>query len=237
MSALTKKIFLLLVPLAKTHYATFEPAEDRHRRALTGNGWKDQQTQAGEAARRQLIRSIAAHLMSRPDASVVFHFDGDTTWTQRSTCVTSAQFERLIRKPLIEVVRAALLKKGTTTSAAAAEALQVVARLLVMVPFYCIESWTYQNSPIAASLCLCARSSDCRVSMSAWVGAPADLDELERPWEHCCLKKSHNAALAESAYPASAVYELGQSFRAVVDEWRKCSQLLEWLTRTSSYAF
>jgi hypothetical protein len=69
-----------------------------------------------------------------------------------------------------------------------------------------------------------------------WATRREALDELEgneQPKKQVnCVRSDDRIALASKAYPAQAVYAVGKSYAAVVDDLRGCADLCDALART-----
>lgn len=203
--ALTKRMCQLVVPAIGTHHLGFEPPEPRLRRSLTANKWKSRSAQ-DQFLRTELVRTIATHLL-RPDGFVVFHFDGDTCYRERASSPNPEQFARQIVAPVSQ-----LLRQRRTDD----EAARIAQKLIAYVPHYCVEAWTYYNLPVLTEICRAQAGGRDEPTLTAWQAAPAEIEEVERPWSVVCAGKDHNRALAEKAYPADVAFGANKSFADTV---------------------
>lgn len=236
-----KHILLAVDPRTQTHVIDFEPPSDpAAREALSGNRWREGR---GPAYVR-LLSAIAAKL-AEPGGFVFFHFDGDTTWTERQACLTGRQFDELIVRRIPDLICARLAstnerpKRKAFREASCEEIDSLVARamprLFSVVPHYSVEAWCYQNTGLARELC--ARSSRGRPSCTQCAQWELDrtlLDEIEKVKEECRLRSDHNADLAGKEYPWPAVLAADKSFAFTV---RQCQRepLISTLAMTYAY--
>jgi hypothetical protein len=219
MVALCKKMLQLVEPACQTQRIEFEPAREAARHVVNANRWK-----GGKKHRERvdLLKTIATKIGER-NGFVFFHVDGDCAWSRRdATDAREKQLETLIRQPL----RALLLASGVRGQPMSGpEVENLLARMQLLIPFYSVEAWLYQNIDVAIALCQAHHGGKDADRFASWRERRHELDELERPKQQLCLQDRHNKELAETAYPARAVYELGASFAATVDSLRACGAL------------
>jgi len=215
LTALMKRAWCAMMPelhrvINRNDLLRFEFPEARLRRALTGNKWKSR-----SPADRQdvvaLTRTIASHLR-RPNAFVHFHFDGDTTYSDRQRSITSGQFTERVVHQVKEMLRGSLERdaKGGDLSILVEKHL---ARLMTVIPFYCIESWTYYNTRELRNFC------DVRdhATIASWEANPGATEEFENPSSSVSAGKSCNRKLAERNYPAAVSLAAGKSFADTIN--------------------
>jgi hypothetical protein len=143
----------------------------------------------------------------------------------RAACVHDPHFEANVRQRV-----RALLSARTP-----AEKLdEVMSKLLVLKPFYCLEAWTYQNFTRARALCEELGNPPGSELLDAWEADPGLLDEVAGVPDVFPLEKRYNVALTEKGYPADRVYALGKSFTASVDAALSCQPLREALSQFST---
>ena len=207
----------------QTQRLAFEPTPRTAARAMRGNLWKSTRV-ADQSDIIRLRQTIATHV-ARPGHYVLFHFDGDTTWTRRSEAMTPRQFDRLIR----DKVRLALdaLKVADVETA--------LSRLICIAPYYSIESWLYQNTVVARRCC--DGRSDCeqtRVLIEEWTADRGLLDEVMKPKQSTCLGSAHNLELT-TGLPVAVVAAAGNSLAATLEALRQAPGLKEALAATYDF--
>lgn len=236
MVALCKKMLQLVEPACQTQRIEFEPAREGARHVVNANRWK-----SGKKHRElvDLVKTIATKIGER-DGFVFFHVDGDCAWTRRGatdfvetleklktlerleTIETLEKFKTLIVRPLRDLLLTSGVR-GQPMSAHGVDSL--LARLRLVVPFYSMEAWLYQNIDVAIALCREHHGGKDADRFARWKERRHELDELEQPKQQICLHDKHNKELAETAYPARVVYDVGASFAATVDSLRACDPL------------
>lgn len=234
---LVKKMLWLLDPHYRSHLVAFRPADEVSRRVMRGNLWKSRSPR--DQARIVLLgRAIADRLLqSEVPGFVLFHIDGDVSWPRRVDSDNVQRFEGFIqdyvRPSLDRALRAQRQERREPPSdEEIAHATEVaLRRLLLMVPFYSIEAWLYQNTAETARRC----AVSCEVHLDLikkWEAIPGELDDLEKPKDQLCLGASHNLALAEQGFPAQRAFDVGKSFSAAVLRLLECEDLTAALART-----
>lgn len=225
--ALAKQMLKLLVPSVQMHRIRFSPLEDAQaRQAMHANLWKSRNT-LDERARRQLVRSIITKLLE--DSGFVFyHIDGDCLWSEHQSSENIREFERLMLQSIQAGLRDGLRKRGYPDS----ELQERLQRLRLLIPYYSIEAWLYQNTREARALCGCNR---CALEfIDRWEQDRASLDEELRPKEKLCFQDKHNAHLAKVGFPAEAVFKAGASFHHTALHLLECDRLTSDLQKTMS---
>ena len=100
------------------------------------------------------------------------------------------------------------------------------------MPFYSIESWLYQNTAAALRICRDRYRGKDMDKFEHWRAHRDQLDELLKPKTCTCLRDKHNEELAGSRYPTDAVYAVGKSFAAALDELRTNTEFMDRLRLT-----
>jgi hypothetical protein len=225
--ALAREMLKLLVPRVQTDRIGFKPLEDESaRRAVQANLWKSTRAEDRPSI-ILLIRTIINELL-KTDGFVLYHIDGDRPWSQRTTSDNVRQFQKLMLAPIREGLREVLSKRNRPE----VEHAERLTRLRLLVPYYSIEAWLYQNTQEAARICEEEGCKRCRPMLEAWAQARASLDEVVRPKDVLCLRDKYNAHLASSGFPADEVYAAESSFAQVVEELLDCSALTSALEQT-----
>jgi hypothetical protein len=171
-----------------------------------------------------LAQSIASQIAS-DRGFVAFHYDGDCAWAHRTTCVHDLHFEANVRQRVYALLSARIPAEKLD---------EVMSKLLVLKPFYCLEAWTYQNFARARKLCEDLGNPPGTELLDVWEADPGLLDEAVAVPDVFPLKKHHNVALTEKGYPADRVYALGKSFTSSVDAALSCKPLLDALSQLST---
>ncbi len=218
-SALARRMFRLIVSGWYPREDTFQPLSDAQAQAaVRGNLWKS--TKGPQwSLRQKLLRTLATKLLEGDRSFVIFHIDGDCAWAERKRSENVAKFA-LFKEELGRLIGMFLQQRRRP--APTAYSLQ---RLLVLMPFWCMESWLYQNTTEAVRLCREQHGGRDEDVFLAWQRDRATLDDEPYPKKRTCLGAQHNRALAERAYPADEVYALGKSFAACVDGLLGCEAL------------
>lgn len=217
--ALAKKMLQLLVPSCRTHLVDFHPANEEARRAVQGTAWKIKPP-ATQRQRVELVRTIANKLSEKEATGfVLFHIDGDRPWSEREASENRRQFEeRIVSR--VEQLLPPDAREGS------------MKRLLLVMPFYSIEAWLYQNTQAAIRICH-ERYGGAHVDrFAAWRERRATLDELSQPKKEVCLHDRHNLELAREGFSPEEVYEAGASFTAAVDALLAAEDLLRAVEQT-----
>lgn len=107
-----------------------------------------------------------------------------------------------------------------------------MARLCLLVPYYSIEAWVFQNTKHAIRLCQEHYKGEDVERFREWQGRRELIDEVEQVKEVVCLKGKHNRELAGNAFPARDAYQARTSFAAAVDALGDCPGLRQDLART-----
>jgi hypothetical protein len=218
MVALCKKMLQLVEPTCQTQCIEFEPAREGARHVVNANRWK-----SGKKHRElvDLVKTIATKLGER-DGFVFFHVDGDCAWSRRGSTDSLEKLHKLIVRPLRALLLASSVR-GQPMSGPEVE--NLLARMQLVVPFYSVEAWLYQNIDVALALCREHHGGKDADRFASWRERRHEIDELEQPKQQLCLQDRHNKELAETAYPARVVYDVGASFAATVDSLRACDAL------------
>jgi hypothetical protein len=203
-AAIARKVLLLLEPGLDERRLSFGRAEERARAGMGFNCYKSSSPRDYDK-KVSLAQAIATHLLVDDVRTAVFvHIDADRAWSTRDEahlCENARRFDEEVRAR----VEALLVKRG-----------QVIAleRLALLVPFWSVESWLFQNTAEALRICQehHPRHDSALERFEAWSQSPAELDELERPKQAVCFQSKHNARLATQGFPAGRLQRLGLSF-------------------------
>ncbi|WP_437774385.1 hypothetical protein [Sorangium sp. So ce1097] len=226
--ALAKKIFRLVDSNYDWQHIRFEPPEDPSiRLVLRGNEWKNR----NHPKRRDLMGYIATKLLEGDRAFVLYHIDGDRTWAARETSENVEKFSDFIQIDVRRFIEHRLRQSGRAPVGEL-----TLSQLLLLVPYYSIEAWLFQNTRAGARLC--EENPACQgkhVAMfRAWAEDRSILDEVLKPKEQVCLKGQHNRKLAEGldVDDVAAVYYAGKSLHHAVESLHQNAALLAALAAT-----
>jgi hypothetical protein len=208
----------------------FEPPEERHRHVISGNLWKSRQLRDRPSI-SSLAQVIAGQLV-RPNAFVLFHFDGDKIHSLRDQSENVEVFERRFRAYVEQLLRnpprlnhpaaASLSSRVPPRRLSDAEVQEAMSRLIPLTPFYCIEAWTYYNTRRLRTL----SPPEDHVVIDEWERAPGSTEEIEQPSKRISAGKAHNRELAEQSFPAKRAVAAKKSFADTVAMLRTNEHLM-----------
>jgi hypothetical protein len=205
----------------ETQRLSFEPIPERIKRYLNGSMWKSRSPEHRQH-KVDLIQTIATHIVA-DNAFVAFHYDGDRRWSERP----SENVEKF-RLEIRDKVKLLLTqKKGQQAADLASQ------RLLEIAPYYCVESWTYQNS-VEARKILHERNAAQKEHnlLTEWETDPKILDEVLTPWaELASLNKRHNVRLLSIAFPADKLERADMSYSACLWQLLMTNSLVNALSK------
>ncbi len=192
------------------------------REILHANRWRQRQKKEPiDEHFRLLLRGIAAQI-ARSNGFCTFHYDGDSTWANRSGSVVAQQFEEYIIGPLSKHLRGWIENSRTGKTPAEIEmaVARMMSRLLPVVPHYSIESWLFQHTELLAEKCHC-RDAKCSEIRQTWCNDRALLDEIVQVKECVCVRDTANATLAEAMTPSlfKACVSVDKSLAATRNNW------------------
>jgi hypothetical protein len=223
--ALAKKLLLQIDAQTQTHRLHFEPANEAAKLSMRANLWKSRNPK-DHAARITLRQAIATKLLERNvPGFVLFHFDGDRAWRERNSSENVQSFEDDIVLP----VRRIILEHGRS----AQQVDIALERLFRFVPFYSIESWTYQNAGIGEELCS-QRCGKHAMRFRGWAGDRKQLDEVIAPKREICFGSAHNLELVRDGHPVAETLAARTSLAQVFEQLDASGPLKEVLHATYS---
>lgn len=210
----------------------FEPPDNpQARQALHGQRWRSTHPRDRQA-KIDLARYLADRLLAR-EGVVVFHIDGDCPWSARPSASLAA-FERFLEREVQPLLQARPAQEGRSTRVPRLEAVDLASvrgKLVLLVPYYSIEAWLYQNTAEVTALCEQLHAGRHHEQSRGWP-ALEEILKLKKD-DGCCLKDQHNAALAGATFPARALYAAGGSFTETVKRFRACAPLLEHMSAST----
>lgn len=224
--ALSLRMLRLVDSSYREQRVDLEPASDATRRAMRGNHYAARTT-AGHRDRVNLARDIARYLLDER-GFVLFHVDADQAWEDREKQSDNIRRFHEIVKPNVEqavVDLLAGLQSARDTTA-------IMSRLHLVSPYWCIESWLYQNTVVAGDLCRKHYSGRDAPRFEYWKEHRDELDEEDKPKAQICLHDRYNHDLASQGFPARAVDEVGKSFHETVERLRSSPALVAALAAT-----
>lgn len=217
---LTRQIIRFVAPGLPLRSLQFLPLNEKAaQQAVHGNIWKSRAPQDRQK-RVALMKTLLSDVLMK-DGFVVFHIDADEVWARREQCLNLRQFESFVTDICQSLADA---RDPERTPEKLREAFD--RRLLLLVPFYSIESWLYQSTACAVAICDGEYRGKHRERFVAWACDRAALDEVSQPKREVVLGGRYNLRLAEAGVPAQALHEAGKSFAGAVDRFRACSELL-----------
>lgn len=222
-----KRMLKLIEPSLRTNRLGIEPRDDAAQRCVNGTRWKSVDPKF-KADFTVVLRSIATKL-GREDGFVFFHIDGDRTWKRRSSNENEGKFQKLV----VEKIRALLRQKDPAARPETIE--DKLGRLHLLMPFYSIESWLYQNTDVAIRVAREKYRSRDVETFERWKQDRTLLDDVEKPKEVVCLASFHNLTLAETGYPAQEVADAQRSYSTCIAALEKSEALRAFLRRTAAH--
>jgi hypothetical protein len=234
---LARKLLQFVERHTRSNRVHFEPAEPEARLAVRANLWRSWEAphRSNERSIRILRRTLATKILE-PEVPgyVLFHFDGDCSWSEREAPEHAWKFESFSSfvQGLRPIVEGYMQKLGLPLDDAEVESR--LSRICAIVPFYSIESWLYQSAHLR-TLCQngCGKHL---VLIDRWHTDRALVDEVREPKTLLCVGSRGNQALAASFTHelADALYLLEQSFHATVERLQSCPGLADVLRATWS---
>ncbi len=211
------------LPLYDQNRIKLQPSEDPEKKAMRGNLWQAHRSREA----RILLQRYMERQLKRTDVEgfVIVHVDGDRPYRQ-SKAGTESHNQARFEKDIFSKLRVSLQDRP-----------ELLERVVLMVPFYSIEAWLYQNTQAALRLYgaepYCTHTTHIE-RFREWQQDPAVLDEIEKPKEAVSLGDRFNHELASQRFPAQRVYEVEKSFHKSVERLRACAPLLAALLATRS---
>lgn len=210
-TAIAKKVLFLLEPALDIDRVSFGRADERARAGMGFNCYKSRNPR-DHGKKVALAQAIATHLLHADGpTAVLVHIDADRPWAgdHDAACENVMRFHEAV----LGRVATLLEREGQRDR---------LARLALLVPFYSIESWLYQNTSEALKICQeqHPRHASAVTQLEGWRDAPHTLDAQPQPKDATSLGSKYNRRLAESSFPARRVYKLGLSFTHSVDHAR-----------------
>lgn len=194
--------------------------------ALRGNLWKSKEPR-DYAKRRELIGYIATKLLEGDRAFVLYHIDGDRPWSERETSENVTKFREFIETDVRQFIEHRLRQMGRPPEEIS------LSQLLLLVPYYSIEAWLFQNTLVGKRSC--RENTSCRGShvalLDTWEKDRTLLDDAVKPKEMMCFRSDHNHQLA-GGLDVDVVYYAERSLHATVNALMTNAPLVHALSTT-----
>ena len=225
--ALTRSMLRLVDPHYREQRVDFEPEGEEAQRATHGNLYQGHKKSPGHQKLVTIARTIASHILNERSV-VLFHVDADQAWKDRDTPSDNIRrFHDDVKLNVVRVVEDRLAKNKSTQGKE-----EIMSRLYLVSPYWCIESWLYQNTAVAVALCHKHHSGRDANRFKHWEQHREELDEEDKPKAQICLHDKHNHDLASQSFPARAVHDVGKSFHETVERLRSTPALVAALAAT-----
>jgi hypothetical protein len=210
------------LPLYDQNRIKLQPSEDPEKKAMRGNLWQAHRSREA----RILLQRYMERQLKRTDVEgfVIVHVDGDRPYEQ-SKAGTESHNQARFERDIVSTLRVSLQDRP-----------ELLERVVLMVPFYSIEAWLYQNTQEALRLYeqhYCTHTTHI-AQLQDWQSDPSALDEVAKPKEKVSIGARFNRELASQRFPAQRVYAVGKSFHKSVERLRACAPLLAALLATRS---
>ncbi len=225
--ALTRHMLRLVDPSYRDARVDLEPEGEEAQRASHANLWQGYQKSA--QSHRKLVtisRAIARHVFDER-GFVLFHVDADQAW---STGVESENIRRFHEVLTLHVGRA--VDDSISANRGSHDRAAILSRLFLVSPYWCIESWLYQNTTVGRALCHKHHRGLHADRFDRWEQNRGELDDEDKPKDQICLGSKHNHELASQGFPARVVDDVGKSFHETVERLRSSPGLVAALAAT-----
>ncbi len=220
LKALVANMLRLIDKHHRPECVQFEPDEAALERTacaiLRANRWKSRKHRRERVA---LVRELATRMIQEPAGMVLFHVDGDCVWSRRHTSENRAAFARDIADPMRKLI---WQQKPDWDPSQIDHCMK---RLVLLMPHYSIEAWTYQNTVKGKELCRTQYGGRDRNRFAAWEKNRALLDEVKQLKDTVCLGGKHNRELAASKFPYEEAHGAETSYAAAVEDLKQCDEL------------
>jgi hypothetical protein len=233
---LARKLLQFVDRHTRSNHVYFEPAEREAALAVRANLWRSWEAPhpTNERSIRILRRTLATKVLEDDvPGYVLFHFDGDCSWSDRESYENARRLEAF--EKFVEGLRS-IIEEHVAKHCLPFDAVEIdrrLRRVCAVVPFYSIESWLYQNTKRACELCE-ERCGKHVALIEEWRHRRSFLDDIVKPKKQLCFGSDENLELAKSFTHelADELYQLGQSFHASVERLQSCPGLREALHAT-----
>lgn len=212
------RLLRAVAPNANLDRVQFIPSSEKARGAM---GFLAFRARKGHKERVILAREIVDRLTDDgPPTFVALHTDGDLPWAESEGGTRSKNLD-VLQSHLLDAVASALEDRGQPSRRD---------HLLLVLPYYCVEAWLYQNiSELRALTAHLPATHEDHRTLAAWEADPGSLDEVHGPKEALSIRDRHNLQLARKL-PGRKLLEVGKSFAATAARWRACQPLVAALS-------
>ena len=190
---------------------------------MAGNGWRETKLHTRQV---QFWRTLVDELLG--ERIILFHVDGDTSWSGRATSLNVRQVQEIALPRL----RMALEDSDNVPRERIPE---LMSRFIPLHPFRAVEAWLFQNTAVLRRLCRDLGQPELLARIDTWEADRTLLDEIDgtdEPKRQMPFKNRHNIELAASAFPSGAVFAAEKSFHDAVVALAGCPALCDGLRRT-----
>jgi hypothetical protein len=179
--ALTRHMLRLVDPSYQDRRVDLEPEGEEAQRAMQANLAQSLKP----AGRRKLVtiaRAIAHHIFDER-GFVLLHVDADQAWSDRLAPSKNIRwFHDEVTLSVSRVVDDLIARNQGARDKAA-----IMSRLHLVSPYWCIESWLYQNTAVARALCHKHHRGLHADVFEHWEHHRGELDEVDKPKDQVCL--------------------------------------------------
>jgi hypothetical protein len=226
--ALAKSMLRLVDPHYQDRRVDLEPEGEAAQVASHANLWQGYRKSSASHKRLVTIsRTIARHVFAER-GFVLYHVDADQAWSSRAA--PSHNVRRFHEELTLHVSRAVDVLIAANGGAHDKEA--IMRRIHLVSPYWCIESWLYQNTTAGKALCHKHHRGLHADLFERWERHREELDEVDKPKDQVCFGSKHNHELASQGFPTRAVHAVGKSFRETVERLRSSPGLVAALAAT-----
>lgn len=184
-------------PRIQTHKLVIEPVPNCEK--INGTYWKTttKADGASQERRRRLIEMISTEIKQKK--VVVFHVDGDTTWSQIGSSVNASEIVRF-KSGISSVLQ---MSRGGFSE-------NLDHCFIVFMPFYSIESWAYSNTKHLINI---VQQGE-KAKVIDWEQNLSMLDELSQVKNELSIGSTKNSELFKnkSTFPILAQIQLEKSY-------------------------
>lgn len=199
-------------PSVKLNHVTIEPVLPPDER-VTGSSWKShERSRQAQRLRHLLLGAVARQLAL--GKVVCFHVDADAIWRADATTDERNRDCENLGTHWPKFCRDVLARWGTNKDQTELERV-----LILVMPFYEIESWAYANTRRLRQVLTDA--SDLAV-FTRWEADLGELDEIADIKDALSIGDQHNAELVQArhGFSAAALDGVGKSYSATVARLR-----------------